>query len=239
VASKTLHQLGDANGRTLLIVPGAFTTWQAMRPVLDGLQDFRLLVASLPGHDPQQAVDFTTVSEVADDIAVQIPEGHVDYGLGFSIGGMILAEMVSRRLVSLDRAILDSPSTQRSALVGWVMRRLMAVEVRNRLAGRPPRLPVLPHSAHLYADLSPASLDAVLRESFGHHLPAAGLPPDVAVEVWYGEKEMAIHGTASFRNLIRTTPQATARIFPGGGHGTLMFEQPARYTRAARAFFAQ
>jgi pimeloyl-ACP methyl ester carboxylesterase len=147
-----------------------------MRPVLDGLQDFRLLVASLPGHDPQQAVDFTTVSEVADDIAVQIPEGHVDYGLGFSIGGMILAEMVSRRLVSLDRAILDSPSTQRSALVGWVMRRLMAVEVRNRLAGRPPRLPVLPHSAHLYADLSPASLDAVLRESFGHHLPAAGLP---------------------------------------------------------------
>ena len=239
VAGNTLLHLGNANGHTLLIVPGAFTTWHAMQPVLDGLRDFRLFVASLPGHDPERAGDFTTVSEIADEIAAQVPEGHVDYGLGFSVGGMILADIVSRRLVTVDRVILDSPSTPRSALLGWVMRRLMAVEVRNRLAGRTPRLPVLPPSARLYTGLSPVSIEAVLRESFSHHLPAGGLPPEVAVEAWYGQKEMAIHGTASFRNLTRTTPQATARIFPGCSHGTLMFEQPARYAEAAKTFFAQ
>jgi len=63
------------------------------------------------------------------------------------------------------------------------------------------------------------------------------LPEEVAVEAWYGQQEMALHGAVSFRSLARTTPQATARIFPDCGHGTLMFDQPDRYALQVKAFF--
>ena len=62
----TYHEFGTENKRVVLLIHPAVVMWDYFEYVIPLLEkDFHLIIPALPGYDPDQKEDFTSIEEIA------------------------------------------------------------------------------------------------------------------------------------------------------------------------------
>lgn len=96
---------------SLLLIHGMANTSDLFDPLLQYLKDYYVIVVELDGHSAKEKGTFISVSDAAEKIERYVKEnieGRLFGLLGFSLGGTIATELISRRKIEVDRTVLDA-----------------------------------------------------------------------------------------------------------------------------------
>lgn len=112
----TIHESGKENTDILLMFPPLgcrADIYDYVRPVLE--QRFHVMIVSYPGLDEEQPqTDFTSVEQVVtevEDVLLKRGLSHVKCLFGCSMGGGMVARMLSTRRITADCYIMDGGMT--------------------------------------------------------------------------------------------------------------------------------
>lgn len=125
----TIHEFGQTNPRTVVLIHPSVVMWDYFEYVIPLLESaFHVVVPALPGYDPDAEGDFTSVEQVATSledwlISQGITEVACIYGC--SMGGSIVLRMLVSGRLSIQSAILDGAITPYQ--LPWIVTRAMAV----------------------------------------------------------------------------------------------------------------
>ena len=114
----TFTELGTQNERILMLLPGTCCDWETnFSTVVKPLsQKYRLVCVNYDGFDGSDAV-FSTIIEQVEKIEAHILErfgGKVHGALGSSLGGSLVAQLVLRKKIHIDHAIMGSSDFDQS-----------------------------------------------------------------------------------------------------------------------------
>mgnify|MGYP002868626273 CR=1 FL=1 len=132
----TFTELGVHNGKILTLLPGTCCDWETnFSTVLEPLsQKYRLVCVNYDGFDGSDAV-FSSVINQVEKIEAHILErfgGKVHGALGSSLGGSLVAQLVLRKKIHIDHAIMGSSDFDQS---GTLLARLQTALVYPLLSG--------------------------------------------------------------------------------------------------------
>jgi pimeloyl-ACP methyl ester carboxylesterase len=111
----TIHEFGKGNSRVVVLIHPSLVMWDYFEYVIPLMQDrYHLIVPALPGYDVDSAGDFTSVEEIASELASWlishgIPELSSIYGC--SMGGSVVIRFLSDNRVKVLSAIIDGGIT--------------------------------------------------------------------------------------------------------------------------------
>lgn len=95
-------------------------------PLLE--KDFHLIIPALPGYDPDRKDDFTSVEVIAAEIEKWFRDKEiqkVECIYGCSMGGAIVAKLLSNNLIHFEHAVMDGGITPYQ--LPWLLTRFIAL----------------------------------------------------------------------------------------------------------------
>lgn len=112
----TIHEYGTDKGTTIVLIHPSAVMWDYFDYVIPLLQeDYHLIVPALPGYDEENPnKDFTSIEEIADDLANWLIEHKiktVDLLYGCSMGGAIVLKMLANQQIPIKNCICDGGIT--------------------------------------------------------------------------------------------------------------------------------
>ena len=112
----TIHEFGKENADIMLMFPPLGCRWDIYDYVRPALEEyFHLMIVSYPGLDERHPeTEFTSVEQVAaevEDVLLGRGLSHVKCLFGCSMGGGIVARMISTRRIGADCYIMDGGMT--------------------------------------------------------------------------------------------------------------------------------
>ena len=122
-----ITEIGNPNGKTLLLLPGTACTWQInFHPVIDALAEcYHLLCVNYDGFDGDNSRPFTdmlTVTEKIENYILEKHRGHVDGAYGSSLGGSFVGLLIQRKRIHIDHGFIGSSDLdQGSPIVARIM----------------------------------------------------------------------------------------------------------------------
>ena len=102
---------GDKTSKSLMLIHGMANTSDLFDPLLPYLKDYYVIVCELDGHSQNEAGDFVSVEDSAQKVERYVKDnlnGNLYGVLGFSLGGTIATELISRGNIEVDRTVLDA-----------------------------------------------------------------------------------------------------------------------------------
>ncbi|MBR0417830.1 MAG: alpha/beta fold hydrolase [Erysipelotrichaceae bacterium] len=101
--------------KTIVLIHPSLVLWDYFEYVIPYLEkDYRLIIPILPGYDPQERSDFTSVEEVAKDLAdILLEKGieEIECIYGCSMGGSIVLRFLADGKIKTKAAIIDGGIT--------------------------------------------------------------------------------------------------------------------------------
>lgn len=106
-------EMGNRDGKTLLLLPGTACTWQLnFKNVLDALSErYHVIAVNYDGFegDPNALfTDMITVTEKIEDYILEQHGGRVDGAYGSSLGGSFVGLLIQRKRIHIDHAFIGS-----------------------------------------------------------------------------------------------------------------------------------
>lgn len=126
----TIHEFGKDNTKTIVLVHPSVVMWDYFEYVIPLMEkDYHLVVPAIPGYDPDEKTDFTSVEEITDDLVkwlVQnnLTEIHCIYGC--SMGGSIVIRSLLDKRLKIKKAVIDGGITPYQ--LPWLITRFIAVK---------------------------------------------------------------------------------------------------------------
>ena len=115
IVKMNIHEFGKENNKIIVLIHPSVVMWDYFEYVIPRMQkDYHLIVPALPGYDPDEKNDFTSVEEIADDLAgwlIQNNMTKVDCVYGCSMGGSIVIRLLLNHRLRIDRAVIDGGIT--------------------------------------------------------------------------------------------------------------------------------
>lgn len=97
--------------KTLMMLPGMATTVHTcFNKVIPYLRDYHIILCELDGHYDNSPL-FESIEKTCEQIEEYIKQNHLgklNAILGFSLGGTIVVELISRNNIEFDNVILDA-----------------------------------------------------------------------------------------------------------------------------------
>lgn len=125
----TIHEFGQGNGDVVVLIHPSLVMWDYFEYVIPLMQDrCHLVIPALPGHDPDDTTDFTSVEQIAAELADWLTaQGHSEIAClyGCSMGGSIVARFLADGRVKVRSAVIDGGITPYP--LPWIVTRLIAV----------------------------------------------------------------------------------------------------------------
>ena len=130
-------EMGKADGKTLLLLPGTACTWQLnFKNVVDDLAErYHLIAVNYDGFEGDPGVVFTDVPTVTEKIENYILENHggrVNGAYGSSLGGSFVGLLIQRGRVHIDHGFIGSSDLDQG---GKLKARLLTMLVAPILSG--------------------------------------------------------------------------------------------------------
>ncbi len=232
-----IHEFGEHNRVNIVMIHGAFMSWEMLKPATDILSgNYHVYAVALPGHDLTTREEFISVEGSAARIGLTLVRDglrRIDLLYGLGMGGGIALRMIADNNLPVERAIIDGgimPNGDTGFFAG-LMRAMKDTGKKSReaLAAAYPYSPV--DIAKMYGIMQHMSDEAVRRVyaaegnySLPEEFPAL---PD-RTEYWYGEKEER----ARQRDIACVTahiPGITLRKLPGMGNGEYAIGCPTQF----------
>lgn len=125
----TVHEFGQGNKRTIILLHPSAVMWDYFDYIVSIMQrEFHLIIPALPGYDEEQAGDFTSVEEIASELADWLLEHNhktVSCIYGCSMGGAIVARFLADNRIKAHSAIMDGAITPYQ--LPWIFTRFIAI----------------------------------------------------------------------------------------------------------------
>ena len=107
-----IHEFGNKNSPTILLLHAFGMHWSMWQGVIDGLKDdYHLLVPSLEGHEDKNRSVFTTVDHNAQLLSEWLCQNsyeNIDAVVGVSLGGAITIKLLLMKTLHITYAIIDA-----------------------------------------------------------------------------------------------------------------------------------
>lgn len=111
----TIHEFGQVHDEVVVLVHPSVVMWDYFEYVIPLMQDrYHLIVPALPGYDTENSSDFTSVEEIAEELADWlIAHGHRSIACiyGCSMGGAVVTRFLADRKVKVSSAVIDGGIT--------------------------------------------------------------------------------------------------------------------------------
>jgi pimeloyl-ACP methyl ester carboxylesterase len=202
----TIHEFGKENIDTILLLHPSAVMWDYFEYVVPLLEkNYHLVIPALPGYDEEEPGDFTSVEEIAAELAGWLKEqGYTSLGLvyGCSMGGSIVIRMLAEGKIHIKNAVIDGGITPyqlpRFLTILIAMRDFLMV-CMGKWGGR--KLLVKAFSVDEYSDEDLKYVEKVLRfmsyttiwRTFdscnNYKMPKPVPQPEGHVEYWYAAAE--------------------------------------------------
>lgn len=115
VMNTLLHEIGKKGKKTIVMIHGTAMSWDMFLGSAGKLaKDYRVILVSVPGHDPRTSKSFTSIEQIADDIEMAlIKQGYttLDMVYGLSMGGGLVIRMLADDRLVIRHAIIDAGIT--------------------------------------------------------------------------------------------------------------------------------
>ncbi len=230
---------GDRSKRSLLLIHGMANTSDLFYPILPYLKDYYCIVCELDGHSKEERGEFVSISDSCGKIEEYVDKefGGDIYGLlGFSLGGTIATELISRGKIRVGRTILDAAFVISFGLLGAFYRLLFQGGIWALKKNIP--LPAcLVESIMgkgnfgvvdtLFKGVSLSSIGKACRSCFTYEIDPAVSEYKNPIVFWYGENEP--YPQISAKLLRKHLPRLRKRVYKGMGHGQMLREHPEAY----------
>ena len=238
------HEYGEGN--PILVMHGMLCDWRKFREIFMPLeQDYRVIYPAMDGcYDG--APDFRSFADACGEIECYLIDKHkgrLDAVVGVSQGATLMAILLSRNNIAVDRAILDGIYVAHQGKMCSLLA-LRAFLRMQRNGGKPSKafLKALPLMGLDESDLDEfklmywggtrESMKANLIENYTYRIPADFRIDHTKVYLWCGSKEpYAKKSQAILKGHIANCEE---RIFDGCGHGQKMIRETADYLREIR-----
>ncbi|MCR4658059.1 MAG: alpha/beta hydrolase [Lachnospiraceae bacterium] len=240
---------GKKTNKPLMLIHGMANTADLFDPLLEFLCDYYVIVCELDGHSRQGSGDFVSVTDSSIKIEKYVQknlDGKLSGLLGYSLGGTIVTELISRGNIEVERAVMDAayvikmgiltcPYTLLFQAAIWclkkdihipkVMVELVMGKGNNRILDT------------IYSGVSLKTIGNVCRSIYRYEIRDSLDNYRGPVAFWHGEYEP--YPVKSARLLKKHLPRMKKRVFKGMGHGQMLHEHPAAYAGRLKAFLEE
>ena len=238
----TIHEFGEKNERTVVLIHPAMVRWDYFEYVIPLLRDrYRVIVPALPGYDRDEPGDFTSVEAIAAELAGRLAERGIREAAcvyGCSMGGSVVARLLADGRLKARSAVLDGGIFPYR--LPWIVTRLIAVRDfllihAGKLGGA--RLLERAFSTDDYSaeDIryieevllaaSPRTVWRTFESCNNYRMPDTLRTDCRIIEYWYAEAEEKDR-RSDIRYVRERFPGAVFRVFGGIGHGGLAARKP-------------
>lgn len=252
------HEFGDkSKPHIMLIHGGGEAWWNYLRQARVLGENYHVILPNLDGHGTEAKMPYVSTEDTADKLLSYIDArcGGSLFALGgVSLGGQIVAELLSRRPALTQKAIIDGslcyprPLMARLCLISVMLfyKSLFSEKAcRKQIAMMPKLLPAKmmlpPEIQEYYIQDMPCLPKQTMKAIYHTYMMDYTLKNtlrDTKAEVmyWYGEKEMKCvkNSAQRFKELV---PSCEIYEAKGYNHGYLSLYLPDEWLELAQDFF--
>ena len=241
----TVHEFGKENGRIIVLIHPSLVMWDYFEYVIPLLEDrYHLIVPALPGYDEDSPGDFTSVEQIASELADWlIRNGYAEVAgiYGCSMGGSVVAKILADGKVRVRSAVMDGGITPYQ--LPWIVTRLIAVRdflmvYMGKLGGI--RLLEKAFTSDEYSEedmkylakvldfMSARTIWRTFESSNNYRMPEKIRTDCSRLEYWYARSEEKDREW-DIRYVREKFPGTVFRVFEETGHGGLALLRPERF----------
>ena len=125
----TYHEFGKENEKVIMLIHPAVVMWDYFEYVIPLLEkDYHLIIPALPGYDPENASDFTSIEEIAEELESWLGAqgiSTVECIYGCSMGGAVVTKLLANGKIHFNHAVLDGGITPYQ--MPWLVTRIIAL----------------------------------------------------------------------------------------------------------------
>ncbi|MCR5234266.1 MAG: alpha/beta hydrolase [Lachnospiraceae bacterium] len=237
---------GDNEKKSLLLIHGMANTSDLFDPLLPYLMDYYVIVCELDGHSQDEVGDFISVSDATQKIERYVKD-NLDgrlYGLlGFSLGGTIATELISRGKIEVDRTVLDAAFVIKMGIMTYPFKLLFQGSIwsiKKDIHVPKPLVESIMGKGNsgivdtLYKGVSLKSVGNAALSCYTYTIKDGISDYHNPVVFWHGENEP--YPAKSARLLKKYLPQMKKRVFKGMGHGQMLHEHTRIYAERLKEF---
>lgn len=252
------HEFGNKNNPHIMLIHGGGNAWWNYLRQARVLSDrYHVILPTLDGHGEEYATTYVSTEDAADKLMAYIEEtcdGHLFALCGVSLGGQIVAELLSRKPDLTKKAIIDgSLCYQKPGMARYCIATVRFCggllfgekACRFQIAVMPKLLPekmLYPEEIKAYymqdmPRLRKETLYTIYRTYMMQYTLKESLRESTAqVMYWYGEKEMkCVRNSARlFQSYLPSCELYEAK---GYNHGYLAIYLPDEWLAIAEPFF--
>lgn len=237
---------GDKTNRSLLLIHGMANTSDLFDPILPFLKDYYVIVCELDGHSAREWGTFISVSDAAGKIEKYVKEnlgGHLYGLLGFSLGGTIATELISRRNIEVNRTVLDAAFVIKMGVMTypfkWIFQGAIWCIEKNIPVPKALVESIMGKGNSgivdtLYKGVSLRSIGNAALSCYTYDIKEEIRDYRDPIVFWRGENEP--YPAKSAKLLKQYLPQMERRVFKGMGHGQMLHEHTDIYAKRLTAF---
>lgn len=225
--------------KTIMMLPGMATTVHTcFDKVIPYLEQYHIILCELDGHYDNSAsfVSIETTCEQIEEYVLQNHSGKLDALLGFSLGGTIAVELISRNLIKLDHVILDAAVCEKMGVLTPIYTTIFSWAVKRICNGK--HIPAFMIEAVMgkgngrivetfYKGTTLATVKKECKDVYTYGIKNTIEDFRGEIAFWYGEHEHYPAKTA--KKLKLYLPNMQIQVFSKMGHGQMMNEYPNEY----------
>lgn len=125
-----IHEFGQVHDEVVVLVHPSVVMLDYFEYIIPLMQEYyHLIVPALPGYDTESGSDFTSVEQIAEELADWlITHDHREIACiyGCSMGGAVVARFLADRKVKVRSAVIDGGITPYQ--LPWIVTRLIAIK---------------------------------------------------------------------------------------------------------------
>ena len=227
--------------KTLMMLPGMATTVHTcFNKVIPYLRDYHIILCELDGHYDNSPL-FESIEKTCEQIEEYIKQNHLgklNAILGFSLGGTIVVELISRNNIEFDNVILDAAFCEKMGILAPIYTVIFSWAV-NRICNEK-NIPTFMIEAVMgqgngriietfYKGTTLATVKRECGDVYTYDVKDTIKKFKGKIAFWYGENEHYPAKTA--KRLKSYFPNIQIQVFSKMGHGQMMNECPAKYAQ--------
>lgn len=238
----TIHEFGKENQTVVVMIHPSVVMWDYFEYVIPLLRErFHLVVPALPGYDRDLQGDFTSVEEIAAELADwMLAHGMTEIGClyGCSMGGSVAARFLADNRVRVHGAVMDGGITPYQ--LPWLVTRGIALRdflmvymgklggirlLEKAFATDEYSREDLEYISSVLNHMSPKTIWRTFESCNNYSMPEVISTDCARLEYWYAQAEKK-ERKWDIAYMEKHFPQAVFKEFKGIGHGGLAALKP-------------
>lgn len=125
----TIHEYGKENEKVVILIHPSVVMWDYFEnviPLMEG--EYHLLIPALPGYDPDEKSNFTSIEEIAEELErflAQKKLTEISCVYGCSMGGAVVTRMLGDNRLKIKSVVIDGGITPYQ--LPWLITRFIAM----------------------------------------------------------------------------------------------------------------